>query len=479
MEYIHGTATKMTVCIDNAQHPFIIDSGAHCSIVARNYLESHFPNWENQLFLTKAKNFKSGSGKITSIGKIIKEIIIPHRKEDVWHNIYNSKNRHITIGTNKEKKFSLDIFQISAHDPLEELLNEFREGQFSTTLTSKQKLSLLKMLGKNRPAFAIAEEPLGKIRGHDLELYLDLERPYPPMLRRPPYPASLETRKEIKKYINELLDMDLYIVAACSKGLGAALHQRPIVDGEPREGVIFYISRKLNDSEARYGGTKTECLCLFWDLEKLHYYLEGAVFEVYTDCKAMKSLLSMKTTNRHMLRWQIAIQEYRGNMTIIYKEGKGHTNADSLSKCPLNNVKSNPAYEPEVAAKISIHFMEIDRKKNFRFSEWAPESGTPDTGNTDSEGTETPILYRSPEPEFQLEEPLLRDYKDKKSFLLNGLLYHREMHTSELTIKDRDHISLILQEFHDCPYMGHMSEDMTKERVASTALWPKWEQELG
>ncbi|MBW0586327.1 hypothetical protein O181_126042 [Austropuccinia psidii MF-1] len=123
--------------------------------------------------------------------------------------IYNSKNRHITIGTNQEKKFSLDIYQISTHDPLEELLNEFMEGHFSTTLTGKQKLSLLKMLGKNRPAFAIGEEPLGKIRGHDIYLYLDMERPYPPMLRRPPYPASLETRKEIEKHINELLDMDV------------------------------------------------------------------------------------------------------------------------------------------------------------------------------------------------------------------------------------------------------------------------------
>ncbi|MBW0527680.1 hypothetical protein O181_067395 [Austropuccinia psidii MF-1] len=73
-------------------------------------------------------------------------------------------------------------------------------------LTSKQKLSLLKIL-RNRPAFAIGEEPLGKIRGHELELYLDVERPYPPMLRRPPYPESLETRKEIEKHINELLYM--------------------------------------------------------------------------------------------------------------------------------------------------------------------------------------------------------------------------------------------------------------------------------
>ncbi|MBW0572973.1 hypothetical protein O181_112688 [Austropuccinia psidii MF-1] len=91
--------------------------------------------------------------------------------------INNSKNSHITIGTNKEKKFSLDIYHISSQDPLEELLNEFREGQFSTTLTSKQKLSLLKMLRKNRSAFPIGEEPLGKIKGHDIELYLDVERP--------------------------------------------------------------------------------------------------------------------------------------------------------------------------------------------------------------------------------------------------------------------------------------------------------------
>ncbi|MBW0552695.1 hypothetical protein O181_092410 [Austropuccinia psidii MF-1] len=80
----------------------------------------------------------------------------------------------------------------------------------------------------------------------------------------------------------------------------------------------------------------------------------------------------MKTTNRHMLRWQIAIQEYRGNITIIYKEGKGHTNADGLRRWPLDNVKSNPAYDPEVEAKIPIHFMEVDRRKSFGFSEWAP-----------------------------------------------------------------------------------------------------------
>ncbi|MBW0504816.1 hypothetical protein O181_044531 [Austropuccinia psidii MF-1] len=81
--------------------------------------------------------------------------------------------------------------------------------------------------------------------------------------------------------------------------------------------------------------------------------------------------------------------------------------------------------------------------------------------------------YGSPEL-----EPWLRDYKDNESFLIDVLLYHRQKHTSALAIIDRDRISLILQECNDCPYVGHMSEDRTKEKVASTALWPKWEQEF-
>ncbi|MBW0500470.1 hypothetical protein O181_040185 [Austropuccinia psidii MF-1] len=83
MAYIHGMATRMTVFLDNSQHPLIIDSGAHFSIVARNYLDHHFPNWEKQLFPAKAKKFKSASGKMTSIGTIIKEIIIPHWKGNI------------------------------------------------------------------------------------------------------------------------------------------------------------------------------------------------------------------------------------------------------------------------------------------------------------------------------------------------------------------------------------------------------------
>ncbi|MBW0541661.1 hypothetical protein O181_081376 [Austropuccinia psidii MF-1] len=64
MAYIHGTDTKITVCVANEQHPLIIDRGLRCSIVDREYLDRHFPNWENQILPTKANNFKRASGKM-------------------------------------------------------------------------------------------------------------------------------------------------------------------------------------------------------------------------------------------------------------------------------------------------------------------------------------------------------------------------------------------------------------------------------
>ncbi|MBW0581918.1 hypothetical protein O181_121633 [Austropuccinia psidii MF-1] len=133
---------------------------------------------------------------MTSTGTIINKIIIPKRKGNIRFNpelvvleyahiqgfllqtdyqrmygidIYNSRNRHITIGTNKENKLSPYIYHISSNDPLKQFQNEFGEGQFSTTLTITQEVTLLKMLRKERIAFAIGGEPLGKARGHDIE----------------------------------------------------------------------------------------------------------------------------------------------------------------------------------------------------------------------------------------------------------------------------------------------------------------------
>ncbi|MBW0516929.1 hypothetical protein O181_056644 [Austropuccinia psidii MF-1] len=161
--------------------------------------------------------------------------------------------------------------------------------------------------------------------------------------------------EELKNYLTNALfllipywklPLELYI-NACAEGLGPALYQTQIINEKPVEGPIFFISRQINLKKGSYGEGKMEFLCLVWALEKLHYYLDWTVFDVITDCNAVKSLLNMKNPNRNMLRWQIAIQEYRVNMTIYHKSGNIHKNADGLSRWALANTPENPAWVPQ------------------------------------------------------------------------------------------------------------------------------------
>ncbi|MBW0538564.1 hypothetical protein O181_078279 [Austropuccinia psidii MF-1] len=140
---------------------------------------------------------------MTSIGTIIKEIIISHRKGNIrlkqeFVVLEDSHIRGFLLGADYQRMYGIAIYNSKNRHITIELPNEFKEVQFSTNLTSKQKLSLLKILRKDRPAFAIGEEPLGKIRGHDIELYLYVERPYPPMIRIPPYPESWKLGKKLR-----------------------------------------------------------------------------------------------------------------------------------------------------------------------------------------------------------------------------------------------------------------------------------------
>ena len=61
-----------------------------------------------------------------------------------------------------------------------------------------------------------------------------------------------------------------------------------------------------------------------------------------------------------MLRWQMALQQYRGEMTIIHKAGKNHGNADAFSRFHLNNDLDNPARMDEKDVEIlGIHILDL------------------------------------------------------------------------------------------------------------------------
>ncbi|MBW0509110.1 hypothetical protein O181_048825 [Austropuccinia psidii MF-1] len=50
-------------------------------------------------------------------------------------------------------------------------------------------------------------ELLGTFKGHGVDITLDMDRPYHPVLRRLAYPASLRAREALEKHIQELIQL--------------------------------------------------------------------------------------------------------------------------------------------------------------------------------------------------------------------------------------------------------------------------------
>ncbi|MBW0552643.1 hypothetical protein O181_092358 [Austropuccinia psidii MF-1] len=69
------------------------------------------------------------------------------------------------------------------------------------------KEELIEILFQYRKAFASNNEPLGAIKGHEVNIMLNLERNYPQISRRPAYPASPWAREALEIHINELMKL--------------------------------------------------------------------------------------------------------------------------------------------------------------------------------------------------------------------------------------------------------------------------------
>ncbi|MBW0500904.1 hypothetical protein O181_040619 [Austropuccinia psidii MF-1] len=242
----------------------------------------------------------------------------------------------------------------------------------------------------------------------------------------------------------------LYI-DACGEGLGAAINQVKIVNDKPYEGQICFISRQSKPTEARYGASQMECLFLVWALKKLHYYLDGSVFEVITDCNSVKSLLNMKTPNRHMLRWQIAIQEYICNINIVHKAGNINKNADGFSRWTLPNTPENPAYVPTSAEpQIPIEGIKIT-DVGTEFFEDIRESYKQDK-NCHICTALLEKYCKDASLANSLDDIWKTSYDNGRFHLFDGNLYHRSKHTCVMVLCSRMLIKTILLECHDKIY---------------------------
>ncbi|MBW0552414.1 hypothetical protein O181_092129, partial [Austropuccinia psidii MF-1] len=275
--------------------------------------------------------------------------------------LHNKKDRYFTIGDNKHQEYTFLPFKrkitVNKVSPVGLELGKFKyeklnEAEISLHLTYKQENELSALLYDHKEAFSSDKEPLGAIVGHEVEIILNIERPYPPLLRGPAYPESPKSREALEIHIKELLDLGVIrkvcqneevekttpVIVAWNNGeyrmVGnfGALNTYAVPDRYPISKIQIALAQI---SQAAYISTMDA--------------LKGFYKNVVT-LRARKYLRIIVNCGVHMLRWQMAIQEYRGNMTIVHKGGNIDKNADGLSICPLPNSIDNPAYVPEEAS---------------------------------------------------------------------------------------------------------------------------------
>ncbi|MBW0539188.1 hypothetical protein O181_078903 [Austropuccinia psidii MF-1] len=151
----------------------------------------------------------------------------------------------------------------------------------------------------------------------------------------------------------------------------------------------------------------------------------------------------MQTPNRHILRWQIAIQEDRGNMTIAHKAGNIHKNGDGLSRWALANTPDNPVYvplgaEPQILIE-GINIIDIGTE----FFEEVRESYKQDKNCH----ILTSLLYKYCNDTSlvnALDEVWKNSYSEGIFHLFDGIIYHRTKHPCVMTLCSRLLINNIL-----------------------------------
>ncbi|MBW0590704.1 hypothetical protein O181_130419 [Austropuccinia psidii MF-1] len=85
--------------------------------------------------------------------------------------------------------------------------NQLFEEKLNPFSSPKMRHAFIDVLYIYKNAFASDNEQLGTIKGHEVDITLNIDRPYLTVLRRPAYPASSKAREALEKHIQELVQL--------------------------------------------------------------------------------------------------------------------------------------------------------------------------------------------------------------------------------------------------------------------------------
>ncbi|MBW0511646.1 hypothetical protein O181_051361 [Austropuccinia psidii MF-1] len=168
----------------------------------------------NIIFTQPAGSVRMKTEKVLMDNCTSQHIILGNHYLNIYGvDINNQKERYFTIEENKRQTFSFSntpkqISLVSSNkDTYKEefVSNQLVEAQINPSLSPRMRQELIDVLYTYKNAFASDNEPLGSIKGHEVDITLNIDRPYPSVLKRPSNPASTTAREGLEKHIHVLI----------------------------------------------------------------------------------------------------------------------------------------------------------------------------------------------------------------------------------------------------------------------------------
>ena len=101
-----------------------------------------------------------------------------------------------------------------------------------------------------------------------------------------------------------------------------------VQDGKER--VVAYASKKLNRTQQRYSVTRRELLAVVTFTHHFRHYLPGGRILLRTDHGSLRWIINVNDPWGQVARWLEALSQ--NSFDIQHRPGRGHQNADSLSR---------------------------------------------------------------------------------------------------------------------------------------------------
>ena len=289
---------------------------------------------------------------------------------------------------------------------------------------------------------------------------------------------------------------------ACQYGVGAALEQ-PCDDTNKRWKPVAFFSKHLSETQQKYSTSERELLAIILACEHFKQMLYGAKFQIVTDHRPLKTLLSSTNLSPRLSRWLSRLEMF--DPEITYREGKKHGNADGLSRMAVENPDEVDDVIPTPINNINIETDdELIEEENELFEIKDFEFETINAINIQSCAAEE---EQSRDPnivwiynlikrekfklttalENQISETIYSDFnnKEQESYykqrhrlrIINKTLYREYIDDNENVIIQYvvpSHLrELLLKKAHDSVYGAHQGRDKVLDRLKSRCYWPK------